>query len=393
MALPISYHWRSLFARRATTVLTVLVVTAVVGALAWMLGFRAALQRSLAVASDPRKLIILAPSATAEANSALPIDSFNRLTQVNGIADGADGRALLSPEMVVQVSLPRMVDGGKTNANVAVRGVTPTAFAVHRVVHPPSRVFSTGEPEVIVGAKAAQQFAGLRIGDKLRLGSSENREYTVVGHFTADGGPLESEIWGYLPSLLNAYGRTTYSSASALLREGTDSRGVIEQIRGPAIQLGGQTERDYWTEQSKNISIYLMIVGMLVAMMSTAAIFSIANTMYAAVAGRTREIAMLRTIGYSRGKILLGFLLEAVMLALLGGALGCLACAAWLLLAGNTKDMFGFNTFTTLAFEIHLTPLIVAMALVTVEIVGALGELLPAIRASRIQVIAALREA
>jgi putative ABC transport system permease protein len=203
---------------------------------------------------------------------------------------------------------------------------------------------------------------------------------------------MESEIWGYLPSLMNAYNRTMYSSASLLLMDGTDPEKLIEKIKGPAIQLEAQTEGQYWRQQSRNVNTYLLIMRLLVAVMSIAAVFSIANTMFAMVAGRTPEIAMLRTMGYSGRHILTGFVLEAVLLSLTGGVIGCLACLGWLWVVGNTKDMFGATTFTTLAFEIHLTPDTIILALASVTGVGVAGALIPAIRAAGVEVIGALRE-
>ncbi len=394
MALPLVYHWRNLFVRKTTTLLTVMVLTAVVGVFSWMMGFADSLTRSLATASDGRKIIVLKRGATAESNSAIPVDEYNKLNQLTEIArDPKTGQPLFSPEMMVQVSLPRVRDEGKTWGNVALRGVTETAFTVHRNVHPLDRVFAPGSRELLVGKAAAKQFAGLEVGKTLQLGYSGDREYTIVGYFSADGGPLESEIWGYLPSLMNAYNRTMYSSASLRVADGADPRAVIEKIKGPAIQMEAQTESDYWQGQSKNIRTYLMITQLLVAVMSLAAVFSIANTMFAMVAGRTREVAMLRTIGYSGRQILSGFVMEAVLLSLIGGVLGCLGCLAWLWVAGNTKDMFGATSFTTLAFEIQLRPETILWALGSVTLVGVIGALVPAIRAAGVEVIGALREA
>jgi putative ABC transport system permease protein len=393
MALPFSYHWRNLFVRKSTTLLTILVVTAVVGVFTWMLSFSRALSGSLAVASDPDKIIVIKPGATSEGSSAIAVDDFNKLNQVSQVARDEAGEALISPEALVQVQLPRLRDHGKTAANVAVRGVTDKAFLVHRNVKLLGPVFSTGGLEVVVGLSAARQFGGLGIGQTIDLGYGGNRGFKVVGYFSAEGGPLESEIWGYLPTLLNAYNRTMYSSASMRLRAGADAKAAIAQIKGPSIQLAAQTEADYWQNQSRLIRVYLMIARVLIAIMCVAAVLSIANTMFSAVAGRTREIAMLRTIGFSRRQILTGFLLEAVLLSLLGGALGCIACAAWLSLVGNTKDMFGASTFTTLAFEIHLVPWVMGMALSAVALVGVVGAFVPALRASRIGVVQALREA
>jgi putative ABC transport system permease protein len=289
--------------------------------------------------------------------------------------------------------LPRLRDNGRTQANVAVRGVTQRAFAVHRVVRPLGAVFSTGAQEIIVGVRTAQQFGGLKLGDIVNLGYGNDRGYKVVGYFTAGEGPFESEIWGYLPSLQNAYNRTRYSSAAFRLIDGADAAAVAKEIDGPAFAMTAQTERDYWSKQSALIRVYVTIVGTLVIVMAVAALFAIANTMFAAVAGRTREIAMLRTIGFRRGQILAGFVLEAVLLALLGGIVGCLACSLWLEFVGRTKDMFGATTFTSLAFEIRLTPTIVVLALIIASVVGALGALVPAWRAARVKVVTALREA
>lgn len=393
MALPLTYHWRNLFVRKATTLLTVLVVAAVVGVFTWLMGFSDSLRRSLLSASDPQLLIVLKRSATSESNSALPVDEFNKLNQLTGLArDPGTQQPLISPEMMVQVSLPRLRDGGKTWGNVALRGVTETAFRVHTNVTTHGRMFEAGARQVLVGAAAAKQFGGLDIGKTIQLGYAGDRPYTIVGHFSAGGGPLESEIWGYLPSLMDAYNRTMYSSAYLRLADGADVSSAIETIKGPAIQLEARTEGQYWQQQSANIRVYLMITKMLVAIMSLAAICSIANTMFAMVAGRGREIAMLRTIGYSGRQILTGFVLEAVLLTFIGGLVGCLGCVAWLWLVGNTKDMFGQSTFTTLAFEIKLTPLTILMALASVTAVGVIGAVFPAFRAARVEVISALRE-
>jgi putative ABC transport system permease protein len=394
MALPLSYHWRNLFVRKTTTTLTVLVVAAVVATLAWILGFTSAMQRSLSLATEQEKIIVINRGAPSEISSALPIEDFNKLSQLRDVArDPNTGDALISPEMLVQVALPRLRDQGRTTANVAVRGVTEKAFQVHRNVRPLGAVFAAGAQEVIVGVKTAEQFAGVKVGDTLNLGYSGNRGYKVVGLFTAGGGPMESEIWGYLPSLLSAYNRSMYSAATLRLPDGTDPHPTVTQIAGPAIQLHGQTEADYWRDQSSRIRVYMGIVYGLVCIMSIAAAFAIANTMFSAVAGRVQEIAMLRTIGFRPRQILLGFVLEAVLLALLGGLLGCVACAAWLELIGHTKDMYGSTSFTTLAFDIRLTPFIVVIALLTVSLMGAAGAFFPAWRASRVEVIAALREA
>lgn len=394
MTMPIVYHWRSLFVRKTTTVLTVLVVAAVVGVFTWMFGFAQALSGSLAAAGDAQKIIVVKRGATSETNSALRADEAAKVNQVPGLAvDPATREPLTSPEMMVQISLPRLRDGGRTSANVAVRGVTEKAFQVHANVQTGGRVLGAGEAEVLVGAAAAKQFAGLEIGQMLPLGAGGNRKYRIAGYFSAGGGPMESEIWAYLPSLMNAYNRQMYSSVQLRVGDASAAGPAIEQIKGPSIQMEAMTEAEYWESQSSNIRTYLQVAYGLIAMMCLAAVFSIANTMFSMVAGRTREIAMLRTIGFTGRQILVGFLIEAVFLALLGGVLGCVACELWLATVGSTKDMFGANTFTTMAFQIRLTPWIVGGALLGVVGVGMLGAFVPAWRAKRVHVVSALRQA
>ncbi|HOW69803.1 MAG TPA: ABC transporter permease [Phycisphaerae bacterium] len=393
MSLPLSYHWRNLFVRRSTTLLTLLVIAAVVAVFCWMLNFAAALRGSLAMASDGRKLIVLKRGATAESNSALVVDEVNRLSQLDGVEHDSTGHAILSPEMVVQVLVPRIRDGGRTSANVAVRGVTEDALKVHRNVRLLGPMFSTAEPQVIVGTGAARQFAGLEVGQTIKLGYGGSTDYRIVAHFSADGGPMESEIWGYLPAMMNAYNRTMYSSVNLRLSASADPKAALAQIEGPAIGLSGRTEPDYWEAQARFVRIYLAIAYVLVAIMCVAAVFSVANTLFSSVAGRTQEIAMLRTIGFSRGQILIGFVVEAILLSLLGGGLGCVACAAWLGVAGGLKDVSGASTFSSMAFVIRMVPGTVVAALLSVAAVGAIGAIVPAFRASRIGMVSALREA
>ncbi|HUN82396.1 MAG TPA: ABC transporter permease [Phycisphaerae bacterium] len=395
MALPLSYNWKNLFVRKTTTMLTVLVIAAVVAIFAWLMSFATALASSLSFANDHRKIIVLKQASTSETNSAIPPDEYNKLSQLDRevALDPKSGQPLKSPEMIVQVSLPRIRDGGLTRANVAVRGVTDDAFKVHKNVKLLGEGFHPGQMEVVVGLAASKQFQGLLIGDTLNLGYSSNRKYKVIGYFSADGGPMESEIWGPLTMLMDSYSRRLYSSVSLRLTDDVDPKAVIDKIQGPSIELTAESEPQYWDDQAKNIKIYLYIVSALVGIMCVAAAFSIANTMFSSVAARTREFAMLRTIGFSGGQILTSIMIEAIFLSILGGLLGCAACYVWLIIGGNTKDMFGASTFTSMAFEIKLTLATILISLAAVSAVGLIGALIPALRASKTQVVQALREA
>lgn len=393
MALPLKYHTRYLVVHRTTTVLTVLVVAVVVATFTWMSGFAFALSDSLSVAGDPQKMIVVRRGADSEFSSALMIEEFNRLRQLEEIAkDPAAGELLLSPEMLVQLQMPRRKDNGKTLANVAVRGMREIGTKVHRNVKIEGHFPGAGQREIIVGAAAATQFIGLEVGKSIALGYGNDRAFTIVGTFTADGGPMESEVWGNLDTLMNAYNRNGYSSANLLIGPNVDSSELTKKLDGPQYQLAGYTEAAYWQKQAGNIRTYLYLSYVLVAFMFAAAVFAIANTMYATVAGRTREIAMLRTIGFRPHQIMVGFLLESVLLCLLGGILGCLLCQAWLSVGGAMKDMYGASTFSTLAFVIRLTPFTVLYALISVCVIGVLGAIFPASRAARVEVVSALRQ-
>lgn len=394
MALPLRYHTRYLLVHRTTTLLTVLVVAVVVGTFTWMSGFAVALGSTLSVAGDPQKMIVVRRGSDSEFNSALSVEDFNRLRQLEEIEiDPASGGQLLSPEMLVQLQMPRRNDNGKTLANVAVRGLREIGAKVHRNVRIEGRFPAPGQREIIVGASAARQFLGLEPGKSIPLGYANDRPFEIVGIFTADGGPLESEVWGNLDTLMNAYNRTAYSSTNLLFRGDVNPDALIAKLDGPQFQLAGFTEAAYWNQQASNIRTYLMLSYVLVAFMFAAAVFAIANTMYATVAGRTREIAMLRTIGFRPPQILAGFLIESVLLCLVGGILGCGLCQLWLSLGGAMKDMYGATTFSSLAFVIRLTPLTILFALISVCVVGVIGAIFPAGRAARVEVVTALRQA
>lgn len=385
MALPLYYNWRNLLRRKMSASLTFIVVAVLVLVLSVLLSFVAGIRASLASTGSSRNIIVLKPGATAESTSLLMQEDTNKLVQTPGIAGN-----LISRELCVQTTLPRSAAGGGL-ANVAVRGVTAEAFAVHselRLID--GRMVEQGQQELMVGKAAYDRYANLKVGDEIALGRAGNRIFKVVGVFDAGKGALESEIWAPLTVLQNAYIRPFVSSAVLRMDPLADPEQAIAYINGPAVELEAKKETDYYHELSSKTREIVVLTTVLVGIMGIGAAFAVANTMFAAVDGRRREIAMLRTMGFTKPAIVISFLVESMLIC-------GLACIAGLLMSltinGSRQDFLSDTTWTVLAYELTITPRIFLTALITALGVGLLGALAPALKAARTQILDALRKA
>jgi putative ABC transport system permease protein len=397
MALPLYYNWRNLVARKLSTGLTFVVVGLVVFVLAVLLSFAAGIRASLVATGSPQNLVLLRQGATAESTSILHPEEVNRVHGAPGIANlAADigearaGQPLVSPEVSVQTNLARRNAAGGATANVAVRGVDDVAYAVH----PEVQVVlgcrpQQGAPEVMVGRKAHERYHGLNLGEQIRLGRSAHRLYTVVGIFTAQGGALESEIWAPRTALADSYFRAFTSSVCVRLEDPAAAPAAIAYLTGPGVQLEARSEPKYYADLAEKTREIVWLTTVLVAIMAIGAVFAVANTMYSAVDNRRREIAMLRTIGFGRTAIMLAILLESLLVCMLGCAAGL---AASLLLNGSRQDFLSDTTLTVLAYELQITPRIVAAALGTAVLVALIGALAPAVRAAKTNILQAVRK-
>jgi len=389
MALPLSYNWRNLWVRRLSTSLTLVVVTVVVLVLAVLLSFSEGIRASLASTGTVENIIVLKPGAMAESTSVMMPNELAPITGAPNLAVGTSGEPLISRELSVQASIPRAANEGM--ANIAVRGVDPIAFEVHPEVRVTAgRCFEPTQLEVMVGKAAAQRYVGLAIGDSVRLGRDNNREYRVVGTFEARGGAFESEIWGPRTSLLDSYRYSIASSVTLRLADAARAAETLQYLNGPSVRLNAKREIAYYNELTKQASDISFLATVLVGIMAIGAVFAVANTMYAAVDGRRREIAMLRTIGFSRRTIILAFLIESVLVCLCGCVAGL---GLSLLLNGVKQDFLSAVTWTVLAYELRVTPQILGLGLGLSLVVGVAGALFPAVRAARIGIIEALRKA
>ncbi|MCK6484653.1 MAG: ABC transporter permease [Phycisphaerae bacterium] len=390
MALPLRYNWRNIFARRFSTVLTFGVVAVVVAVLVILLSFSEGIRISLTATGSPRNIVVIKPGATAESTSILFNDELALLEQTPGLHRDMSGRAWISRERCLQTSIPR-VDVADRPANVAIRAIDEIAFDLHEEVRLiEGRRFARGSEEVIVGKAARDRYAGLNIGDEVALGRLANRRFRVVGIFEARGSALESEIWADYTAMSSAYEAHFYSSAMLRLSDPAVAEAAIAHIRGPAVELEAKTETQYYKDLSQQADQIAALTIVLVSIMAFGAVFAVANTLYAAVDARRREIAMLRTIGFSRGSVIGAFVIESLMIC---GAACAVGLAVSLVFDGARQDYLSDTTWTVLAYELKVTPRIVAIGLMLAMCVGVIGAVAPAWRASRVGIIEALRKA
>ena len=319
-------------------------------------------------------------------------DEAQRLEGLPQAACSALGRPLVSFEYIVQTDVARRGDSSRTCASVAIRGVDPEiAPLVHTDVQlTEGRWFEPGTNELVVGVTAARQFVQGGLGASVDCGE---RTFTVVGVFRAGGGVHESEFWGYAPNVADAYRRAAFSSATVRLPSAEPAvvAAASERIAAAGIALRAVAEPEYFAGQTQSARALEGLALVLVVIMGIGAVFAATNTMYAAVAGRTREIGTLRAIGFSGRQIMLGVFVESLTIAVGGGVLGCLGCAAMIWLDQSTKDLVGTVTFTSVAFALGLSVRNVVWSLAVAVIIGLVGGIWPARAASRLAVVTALR--
>jgi putative ABC transport system permease protein len=385
MALPFSYNVRNLLVRWRVTTLAIgaiaLVVAVLVVLISMAQGFRIALQATGTI----ENAVLTQRGSTGELTSGISRDHANSVIVDSRVLRDAQGNALASPEVFVVASLPRH-DGVVTN--VSLRGVTPRAFVVRdgvRMIR--GRAFRRGLNELIIGRRAAERYAGVDVGSTVRL---QRREWTVTGVFEANGGGFESEIWGDLDVIAAAFNRRGgFQSVTVRLAD----PGAVEDFnaelqKNPRLQVQLIQERKYYDDQSAQVSLPLMALAAFVAIvMGVGAVFGAMNTMYAIVAARTREIGTLRALGFSRFAILTTFVTESTLLALAGGALGC----ALAIPANGLTSAAGGANFAEVSFAFQITMPTIGIGLALALMMGIAGGLLPAWRASRVPITAALR--
>jgi putative ABC transport system permease protein len=360
------------------------VVAVFVAVLSIAQGFRQVMTRS----GDPTKAIVLRSGSDTEMMSFFAGPEARLVGDAPGVTQTAAG-PLASRELFVVINLPKRSTG--TDANVPLRGVSPDAFAVHdRLKLEQGRFFVPGRNEVIVGLGATREFAGLDLGASLRVGRSDWR---VVGLFSADGGLAESEIWTDAMVLQDAYQRgNSYQSIVVKLT----SPAVFPEFRrgieaDPRLRVKALLQTEYYLEQSRTVYNLITGLGTLIALlMAIGAVFGALNTMYTAVAARTREIATLRALGFGSSPVVVSVLIESLLLALFGGTIGGLV--AYWVFDGFRAATMNWQSFSQVAFAFRVTPVLLMQGILCSTLIGLIGGLLPALRAARLPVARALRE-
>jgi putative ABC transport system permease protein len=360
------------------------VVAVLVSVLAMAAGFR----HTLADSGRADRAIILRGGSDAELNSNVTRADVDIISNAPGVAKTADGKALISSELVTVVNVPKIDTG--TDANITLRGVGLMLTQVRpELTIVAGRMFRPAVRELIAGVGAAKQFRGLEPGSVLHL---RNADWTVTGLFTSNGDIHESELLADADTVGSSIERTGYSSAVALLT-GTNAFAAFKDAltTDPQLKVDVEREPDYYAAQSKGLSKAINVVGNTVAViMAIGAMFGALNSMYSAVAARGLEIATLRAIGFSALPVLLSVMIEALLLSLLGGIIG--AALAWLLFNGHSVATLG-GAFAQVVFKLTVTPTLIVTGILWACAIGILGGLFPALRAARLPVATALRAA
>ena len=386
MAIPISYNIRNLKLRKGLTVMTALGIALTVTTAVFLMALLAGLQKAFVSSGDPLNVLVMRKGSTAELSGGFQGELFNTLKTLPGIAKDAQGEPIASGEWVVVAVLPRK--DGTGEVNVSVRGIMPAGLTLRpkaKLVE--GRWFSPGQREVVVGKSIHDRFAGANINDSLDFAKGQ---WKVVGVYDSGGTAYDSEIWGDFNQISADFDRqggmgSAYLRATDAVAADALKNRVSDDQR---LKLEGQLETDYYQKQT-NSGGAIKYIGIVVAViMAIGSSFAAMNTMYAAVAYRSREIATLRVIGFSRPSILTSFVLESLLLSLLGAVIGILLMLPF---NGMSTGVGNQVTFSETVFSLHMTIGVVLVAVAFALVMGLLGGFAPAWQAARQEILSALR--
>lgn len=386
MKIPFSYSFRNLWARRLTTVLTASGMALVVFVFSAILMLAQGLQKTLVETGSYDNVVVIRKSAASEVQSGIERNQAAIVETDPLIAFDSTGRKLVAKEVVVLITLQKR--GGDQASNVTIRGITPLSVKLRpQVKLVEGRMPRPGSTEIMAGTSIVKRFQTANLGDALRFGM---RDWTIVGIFDGGNTGFSSEIWGDADQLMQSFRRPVYSSIVFKLQDPNLFDAVKGRIEGdPRLTLEAKRETRYYAEQSEMLAKFLRILGVsLTIIFSLGAMIGAMITMYASVATRTREIGTLRALGFQRTSILTAFLMESLLLGLLGGGAGLFFASFMQFISISTVN---FQTFSELAFSFTLSPGIVVQALSFSLIMGFVGGVLPAIRAARMYIVDSLR--
>jgi len=387
MSIPVTYNLRSARERWMSSVVAVLGIAGTVGVFVAMLALARGFKATVTSSGLPQNVIVQRSGSDTEMTSILTMDDVRVLEDAPQVARAGDV-PLVSPEVVVIAPIPLRETG--TDANVSVRGVLPRVLGVRdnvKIVE--GRFIKTGLAEAVIGKGARHAYKGLELGATVRIGAGT---WTIVGVFDGQGSAFDSEVWADASVLDGFYQRPTnvFQSATVRLKSKDDFEAFAATLKGdPRVNLQAEREPAYYEKQSQLITTVITVVGTLIAVvMGLGAVFGALNTMYSAVSERSREIAVLRAIGFGGGAVVFSFFVESLIIAFVGGLVGCVAV---LPVNGLTTGTMNWQTFSHLAFAFRVTPELLGFGMVFALLMGALGGLPPAVRAARANVAHTLR--
>jgi len=387
MKIPISYNIRNLIRRRTTTIMTALGIALTVSVLLSVLALVEGLRTSLSSTGHPLHLLVTRKGSSAELNSSMTQEQFQTIKVKQGIARAPNGEPMASLELVTVIILESPEN--PSGINISLRGLTTTGFAMRESVRvSEGRMFQPGRREIVVGKGLAKRYPKARIGSKLDFGRGD---WDVVGVMDGGRSAANSEIFCDLAQLASDQNRE--ASLSSVLIRATD-QASMQALKNDLsddrrLNVDAVSEKSYYEAQTVSAAP-IQFLGIFVAIiMAVGSSFAAMNTMYAAVARRSSEIGTLRVLGFSKSGILVSFLIESLLLSLLGGAIGCLLV---LPLSNFTTGIGSFTTFSEFTFDFRITPGIMLTGIVFALVMGALGGLFPASSAARKEILTALRE-
>jgi len=385
--IPFSYIWRSLWARRLTTALTVGGVALVVFVFAGVLMLARGLEATLVDTGGADNAIVLRKAATSELVSQVDRATAELLETAPEVAPAADGRPLLSREIDLIINLNKK--GSNSLGNVTVRGTSAHGLELRPALRmTQGRMLTFGTHEIVVGKNIAQRFQGVAMGADVEFGGGH---WTVVGQFDAGGTGFDSEIWADAEQVMQAFGRPVYSSVTFRLKDPAQFESLRTRLASdPRTQyIEPKRERDFYREQSQSMATFIRILGLVVTIIfSVGAMIGAMITMYAAVANRVVEVGTMRALGFQRRSVLGAFLVEAILLALVGGGIGVVLASGLTMTRVSTLN---FANFSELGFGFVLSAGVVTSALIFALVMGIVGGFLPAVRAARLNIVNALR--
>jgi putative ABC transport system permease protein len=389
LGIPLKYNIRNLFVRKITTGLTVLGIALVVAVFLCVMSLGEGLTRVFTSSGSENNVLVLRQNAQSELQSGISRDQVPLILTLPGISPDADGKPLASAELVIVLNLDK-IDGG--SSNVTIRGVGEKGFKLRsRMDLSSGRMFVPGKSEVVVSNGVSKRFKDCTVGSTIKFGAYR---WTVVGLFDAGGTAPDSEIWTDVEGMMTDFKRTGFSSVLAKTADRASRDQFIAGLGAdPRLALDGKIERKYYDEQTSTAAPIKFLGVFVGVVMAIGACFGAMNTMYAAVSARTREIATLRTLGFSRLAILTSFVIESVFLALLGGVVGCALGAVFMKVAlSGVTGTTNFATFSEVVFAFQLTSGLLVTGIVFSLVMGFFGGLFPASRAAFTKITTALRQ-